>query len=276
MLPATRLAEKTMQTTILSNTIVTNQRGNPNAGLQATATEPRRPRTMADLINDFPGKPWCDAVGPLTQWTLDRLVNRDDVYRAYKSLERRYPNQLLTYTAPWFEDAREFGSLTSAIIEEHYRSDQEKLIGLHAISVENTCRWFAIDVDQHGDDGPVLGEKNVDAAFSWYEELQEIGFHPVLVDANGAGGYHLLVCLSRAAPSGAVHGFLTDFVQDFRVYGLRKALQMAQQDNARAILIPAVPGRSRLSKAWGSRQPLAHPLNVACVDLERFSGKLDR
>ena len=161
-----------MTTEILSNTIVTDQPGNPDAGLQATAAEPQRPRTMLDLINNSPGKPWYDAAGPLTQWTLDRLVNRDDVYRQYKSLDRRYSNQLLTYTAPWFEDAREFGSLTGEVIEEHYRGDQERLIGLHAISVENTSRWFAIDVDQHGEDGPVLADENIDAAFSWYGELQ--------------------------------------------------------------------------------------------------------
>jgi putative DNA primase/helicase len=199
-----------------NNTLVINQPGNPAAG-------PQTPRTMLDLIDNFPGKPWCDAASPLAKWTMDRLVNRTDVFRAYKSLDRRYPNQLPTYTAPWYEDARRYGSLSREVIEEHYRGNPEKLIGLHAISVENTSKWFAIDVDQHWVQGPVLVEENIDAAFSWYGVLQMLGFHPLLLDANGQGGFHLLVCLAEPVPSRLVHNFVTDLVQDFRVYGLRMA-----------------------------------------------------
>ena len=210
-----------------NNTIVTDRQGNPDAGLQATpgtSPGPKRRRTMLDWMSDYPGKEWREAGESLTLWTEKRLVNRTDVYRIYKSPERRHFGDLLTYTAPWFEDARVFGSLDCNVIEEHYRGDDPgKLIGLHAISIENTSRWFAIDIDQHGDDVPVLAKANLKAAFGWHADLQFLGFRPLLLDANGAGGYHLLVCLTEPVPSQKVHEFVTEFVQNFADYGLEEA-----------------------------------------------------
>jgi hypothetical protein len=202
-----------------NKTLVISQ---PNAGVQASPG-PQRVRTWSDIIDNLPGKAWHDAAARLAEWTVARLVNRDDVYRAYKTLDHRFPDRLLTYTAPWFEEAREFGSLTSEIAEEHYRGDQERLIGLHAISVENTSKWFAIDVDQHGDDGPVQAEENFKAALGWYEDLRYLGFRPLLMDANGVGGYHLLVCLSEPVPAKTLYAFVDELVQNYADYGLRKA-----------------------------------------------------
>jgi hypothetical protein len=61
------------------------------------------------------------------------------------------------------------------------------------------------------------------AAFGWNEDLQLLGFRPLLLDANGAGGFHLLVCLSEAIPSRRVHEFVTDIVQNLADYGLAQA-----------------------------------------------------
>jgi len=209
----------------INETIVTNQQGNPDAGLRTSvAAKPQPSRSLQDWVDNRPGKDWREASEQLTIWTADRLINRDDVYRIFKSPERRYLGHLITYTAPWFEDDRVYGSLNCNVIEEHYcGNDRGKLIGLHAISVENTSRWFAIDIDQHGDDGPVLGKENINAAFAWYGDLQVLGFKPLLLDANGAGGYHVLVCLSEEVSSRTVHGFVSDFVQNYADFGLKQA-----------------------------------------------------
>jgi hypothetical protein len=201
-----------------NKTLVISQ---PNAGVQATPG-PQRVRTWSDIIDNLPGKAWHDAAERLTDWTNDRIVNRTDVYRAYKTMDHRFPGRLLTYTAPWFEEARDFGSLRRAIVIEHYRGDQEKLIELHAISIDNESRWFVIDIDQHGG-RPVLAEANLKAALGWYEDLQTLGFRPLLMDADGAGGYQLLVCLSEEVPSKTVYEFVTEVVQNFADYGLRQA-----------------------------------------------------
>ena len=178
-------------------------------------------RTWTDYINNFPGKPWYDAAPQLAEWTSRRLANRDDVYRVYKTFDYRYPDRLWTFTGPWLEESRDYGSLTAEVIAEHYRGDQEKLICLHAISVENTSRWFAIDVDQHGNDGPVQAEENLKAALGWYEDLFYLGFKPLLMDANGLGGYHLLVCLAEPVPAVVVHDFVHELVQNYADHGLR-------------------------------------------------------
>ena len=112
------------------------------------------------------------------------------------------------------------GVLTADIIEEHYRGyDQGSLIGLHAISPECTCKWFLVDIDQHGEDQAALAEANTKAALGWYADLQQRGFHPLLLDSNGRGGYHLLVVLSEPVASQRVHAFATQFVQDYAAPG---------------------------------------------------------
>jgi len=141
---------------------------------------------MLEWIDNRTGKEWRNAAELLTKWTDDRLVNRSDVYRGYKLPNNRYLGELITYTKPFLEEAREFGSLTRGIAEVHYRGDDPGgLIGLHAISIDNTSRWFVINVDQQDANGAILAEANAKAAFGWYEDLQLLGFKPLLLDANG-------------------------------------------------------------------------------------------
>ena len=57
----------------------------------------------------------------------------------------------------------------------------------------------------------------------WHADLQQRGFHPLLLDSNGRGGYHLLVILAEPVASQRVHAFATQFVQDFAARGLAQA-----------------------------------------------------
>jgi hypothetical protein len=183
-------------------------------------TPARRGRSMLDLT----GNAWRREAGRLAQWTEERLVNRTDVYGSYLPAGSRQAGKGNNYTAPANKGLRRPGTLTGEIIEEHYRGyDQGSLIGLHAISPDCTCRWFLIDIDQHGEDRAALAAANAKAAFGWYAELQRRGFHPLLLDSNGRGGYHLLVVLSEAVASQRVHAFATQFVQDYAARGLIQA-----------------------------------------------------
>ena len=86
---------------------------------------------MLDLL----GNAWQREAGRLAQWTLERLVNRTDVYGSYLPLSSRRAGQSNNYTAPANKEHRLPGTLTTEIIEEHYRgNDHGQLIGLHAIS----------------------------------------------------------------------------------------------------------------------------------------------
>lgn len=169
---------------------------------------------------ELTGNAWRREAVRLAQWTQERLVNRTDVYGAYLPIGRRQAGKSNNCTAP-AKDLRRPGILTAEIIEEHYRGyDQGSIIGLHAISSHCTCKWFLVDIDQHGEDQKALAEANAKAAFGWYAELKRRGFHPLLLDSNGRGGYHLLVVFSEAVASQRVHAFATQFVQDYADRGL--------------------------------------------------------
>ena len=172
---------------------------------------------------DLTGNAWQREAGRLARWTQERLVNRTDVYGSYLPLGGRQPGKSNNYTAP-NKALRAPGALTTEIIEEHFRGhDQGTLIGLHAISPDCTCKWFLVDIDQHGDDQAALAAANAKAAFAWHAELQQRGFHPLLLDSNGRGGFHLLVTFSAPVASQRVHAFATQFVQDFAARGLVQA-----------------------------------------------------
>ena len=56
----------------------------------------RHSLTMLDLT----GNAWQREAGRLAQWTLERLVNRTDVYGSYLPLGIRQPGKSNNYTAP--------------------------------------------------------------------------------------------------------------------------------------------------------------------------------
>ena len=204
---------------------------------------------------DLTGNAWQREAGRLAQWTQERLVNRTDVYGSYLPIGSRQPGKSNNYTAP-NKALRAPGALTTEIIEEHFRGyDQGKLIGLHAISPDCTCRWFLVDIDQHGDDQAALAAANAKAAFGWHADLQQRGFHPLLLDSNGRGGYHLLVVLSEPVASQRVHAFATQFVQDYAharaCPGSGGLPQAARRERATPLRqLGRLPGRHHTRDHW--------------------------
>jgi hypothetical protein len=211
---------------------------------------------------DLTGNAWRREAWRLARWAQERLVNRTDVYGAYLPLGSRQPGKSNNYTAP-AKDLRQPGVLTAAIIEEHFRGyDQGSLIGVHTISPACTCKWFVIDIDQHGDDQAALAEANAKAAFAWHTDLQQRGFHPLLLDSNGHGGYHLLVVLSEPVASQRVHAFAGQFVQDFATRGLAQAPEVGKKRCQEPLLrfLGRSWGRSMLSSPnrhaiWSDQKP---------------------
>ena len=209
-----------MTTTILSTSVIDQPAA---AGIQLAA-EPQRRRTMLDLLNEASGKYWHDAADRLARWTEERLVNRTDVYRTYLAMCHRSAGRCFIFTHPYREGEREPGALNREIIAKHYRDKEHSdLIGVHAVSTSNTCKWFLIDLDEHGHTWHSVNEAaNKRAAVGWKERLEQIGFRPLMLDPNGAGGCQLLVCLSEPVSAGLVHAFVTGFVQDYASYGLTR------------------------------------------------------
>ena len=196
----------------------------PTATLESTLNTPFFCLDNPDRLTIPKENAWCRAAEQLAHWTLEHLVNRSDVYGSYLPLGSRKPGKSNNYTAPADKNLRRPGTLTADIITEHYHGyDQGDLIGVHAISPECICKWLLIDIDQHGENHEAVAQANAKAAFGWYAELQRRGFHPLLLDSNGAGGYHLLVVLAEPVASQRVHAFVTQFVQDYAARGLAQA-----------------------------------------------------
>src|SRR5262249_51448436 len=110
--------------------------------------------------------------------------------------------------------------LTEGVVRRHFcPRDAGDLIGLHTTSPANTCRWGALDIDCHGE-ASADPEVNRSAALHWYGRLVGRGFHPLLTDSNGAGGYHLRVLLAEDVPTPRLYHFLRGLVADHAKAGL--------------------------------------------------------
>jgi hypothetical protein len=173
---------------------------------------------------------WAQRAGDLARWAWERLVNRCDVWGGYVDEADR--EKIVTFadgttgalgktlTRP---AVRQRGKvfLTREIIARHFRAAAPRdVIGLHTTSPENTSRWGGPEVDWHGPEStsPAV---NLAAAMAWHERLTARGFHPVLTDSNGAGGYHgPLVLLAEPVPTPRMYAFLKSLIANHAQHGM--------------------------------------------------------
>jgi hypothetical protein len=181
---------------------------------------------------------------------MDRLVNRQDIWGRHLPLNQRTGDIVST-------SAR--GLLTKTTVAQHYRGqDPGHLIGLHAISGQQTSLWFVIGVNRGGPDAPNSAEDTRFAALRWNHQLMELGFFALLENHDGDGGYHLWVLLDRPAPAEQVVAFTERLVSDYR-WGLAAKPELypnqPRADLARAGNWISLPGRhptrDHWSKVWG-------------------------
>lgn len=172
---------------------------------------------------------WRERAPQLGDWAMQRLVNRTDVWGRY--LAERYRDQPTTgaqknkaITAP-FRQERGKIFLQVSSLEKHFKAkDGGGVLGLHSASADGGSLWMAIDIDLHDDDDlSVTREGNFVAAKAWYEQLQDNGFDPVLMDSNGNGGFHLMVLFEKPVDTKSVRNFCRRLVADFSKKGLDQA-----------------------------------------------------
>ena len=113
----------------------------------------------------------AESAACLAEWTLSSFVNRTDAYGLCAA------GKWSTLGAP----------LTVSKIEEHYRGNS--IIGVHAVSLDNCCRFMVFDVDSHGDD-PSAAHEMADRVREFLEG-SEIPY--LEEDSDGRGGRHFWV-----------------------------------------------------------------------------------
>ncbi|MDP6447465.1 MAG: hypothetical protein QGG36_08770 [Pirellulaceae bacterium] len=171
---------------------------------------------------------WRRRAPDLATWVMKNMVNRTDVWGRYLAKRQRKKGRdgRLNHaiTAP-FRDERGKVFLQESSLEKHFKAgDNGTVLGLHSVSADRTSRWLAIDVDLHDEeDHSVSAEGNFVAAHGWWMRLQELGFDSLLMDSNGAGGFHLLVLFALPMSSDIVYDFGSTLVADFAIRGLDTA-----------------------------------------------------
>ncbi len=117
------------------------------------------------------------------------LVNRDDCCGGYRhghgtTHKNEYRDWLPMHEA----------------LQDHFSG--ERIIGLHttsqaSLSLANTCRWMAFDLDAH--EGAT--DANMQPALELAARIRAIGLTPYIFDSDGKGGLHVWCVFKRPRPA---------------------------------------------------------------------------
>jgi hypothetical protein len=196
---------------------------------------------------------WEKRSGWLARWTLHRLLNRTDLWAKYLPTQKRRHstsgNPRVYRLAP-LPAKRGKLKLTERLLERHYRGhDIGHILGIQAASADNTSKWIAINLERG--DRQAVPLNNLRAASHWREELISMGFRPLMIDTNGAGGYCLLTLFREPLPTAKAYDFVFRLVSDYSDAGLeeRPAIlpESATHDEDNWLRLP---GRDPLSGHW--------------------------
>jgi hypothetical protein len=162
---------------------------------------------------------WYERSGELAEWVMSRMVNRTDVWGRY--VRRKGEDLPSAVTVP-FRDERGKSFLDVDSLRKHFRTKAATgQLGIHSSSPDLTSRWLALDIDLHdSDDLTVSKEGNLAAVLGWRQVLTEQGLDPLLMDSNGAGGFHLLLVFAEPMSTDSVHDFGRGLVADYERRGL--------------------------------------------------------
>jgi hypothetical protein len=184
-----------------------------------------RPDTLSPLKDDADASPmtgeddaWRERARELANWAWGRCVVRTDVWGGYTREVTPQGAKTQPLTRPAVRD-RGRVELSRATLRAHFEaSDTHAVIGLHTTSPDNTSRWGAVEVDRHGEGGDTKANRT--GILALYRRLVKRGFHPLLTDSNGKGGYHLRILFREPVPTPDLFQFLRWLVADHADLGL--------------------------------------------------------
>ncbi len=180
------------------------------------------------------------------------MVNRTDRHGRYLPLDQRTAGKSRSYTA---------GKLHIGIVKAHFTANVPALvIGLHTTSKANTSRWFAIEVDQHGDDDQHAADVNFSAVVHWQNKLADLGLSSLLTDSNGRGGYHLHSIFDGPAPTADMFAFAKSLIADWQTTWLTSEPETFPKQRA---VTPETPYGNWL-RVFGRHHTRAHYSRVWC------------
>jgi hypothetical protein len=199
---------------------LTSAVGGVNVGLPPNGIPDDRSHHLACY-----GAAWVDRAEELARWVMAHLANRLDAWGAYRPVEEigREFTRRDGSKGKLGEQKTVWGRLTDYLLVRHFRArDRAHVIGSHTAGPDNLSKGGGIDIDCHGPTS-TAPEVNLCAALHWYGRLVALGFRPLLLDSNGAGGFHLRLLLAEPIPADRLFHFLRGLTQDHRALGFDKA-----------------------------------------------------
>jgi len=108
------------------------------------------------------------------------------------------------------------------ILNKHFKGIQTA--GLYAQTADSRCRWFGIDLDckEWYPEQEERANRNLLYAQTVQDRLTERGFHSIVEDSNGIGGYHVWVLLDAFVSQVWVYHFLQTLTFDAEDCGFGK------------------------------------------------------
>ncbi len=161
---------------------------------------------------------WEENAERLATWGLKHLVNRFDVWGQYTLKSDALGKSVSAVTLPVANLRGKGDMVTHDKLTRHFKGKKPNdLIGLHCVSEEETCRWFAVDLDVHEEqDSSYLADLNFRAMLDWHRKLRAQMLDPVILDSNGMGSFHLLVVLNGPHPLDDVFEFLENLTSNYK------------------------------------------------------------
>lgn len=167
---------------------------------------------------------WKENAGRLAVWGLENLVNRFDVWGQYSTRSDAIGKSISVVTLPRREMRDGSDMVSYDKLERHFAGKKASdLIGLHCVSEEQTCKWFAIDLDVHEEeDAEHFAKVNFEAMQWWCEKFRSYYLDPCIMDTNGLGSFHLWVLLDNPYSLEDVFKLLSDATRDYDSFDLKR------------------------------------------------------
>jgi hypothetical protein len=201
---------------------------------------------------DAESREWRTNAAAVASFYDHRLVNRRDVWGAYKRPEHRTTDTPHTYTAP-ARAKRGAVTLDGWRVQRHVRGmSVGDVIGLHSTSVDDMSRWGAFDLDAHGPQEPAYYDALTHAAGWLAIQLDSAGAVPLVEDSNGAGGYHVWIYFDAPVPTAQVYAWLDALAERARLGSGVAVETFPKQASARGAFGNwlRLPGRHHTRAHW--------------------------
>ena len=191
-----------------------------------------------------PGPHWREAAIELAAWSLRFWLLRADRYGRYRTTKEIEDYE---YWHSTDKDYEPLGEQTTAYLPEgddklkalyflasiHFDpTTRADIIGFLTYMVDRSngepefyTRALNIDIDNHKDDThPPINNHRF--AITIYKRLQKLGYHPILSDSNGKGGFHCEVSFDTKVECWRVRAIGLAVTRDWRLYGFTNPIEV--------------------------------------------------